>query len=259
MFNKTIAVGEKILTDLKRVIYIYGITARGFYLIYLIYAICVGAGNLIANLILSVLSVAYLVFEIIRPRINVEHAVDTAVKRTYAYLKLGVKAVTLGMTLYGIHIASTHVTTASVLLAASTALAWIFGVILEIVKAVYDHYFAMLKIAINEDLKNIPIVRSIPAVKKLGADSDSDSPIASKVEAIAGKRKDRLEEEKSLRRTEKRIARKEKLKSTVTLPVRAIKGIFSRKASAKSAEELPTEAREKDALPEKKKKEAATK
>ena len=61
---------------------------------------------------------------------------DTVAKvgKAYRWSKIGIKTFTLAATLYGIHIATTKVTTTAVIFAALTVIAWMMNVIFELIK-----------------------------------------------------------------------------------------------------------------------------
>jgi len=132
MLDYTVSAFQKIADDFKRFITVFDIGVQIFYIAYLIYAIFAPAGILIVNVVLLVFALAYLVFSLFGKK-NAEKQDVRVVKRAYKWFKIAIKAFTLGIMIYGIYAATTHVTTLSVALCALSIVGWTLQVFFEVV------------------------------------------------------------------------------------------------------------------------------
>lgn len=130
MLEYTRASINKVVDDLKAFFRYFGLGTQALYIIYLIYAIFAPAGNLTVNIILLLVSVMYFAFSIFAG--EDDKLLREVLRRSYAWFKLAVRAFTLGVTVYGIYAATTHITVFSVVLAGLMVVFWILQILIEL-------------------------------------------------------------------------------------------------------------------------------
>ena len=157
MFDYTKAAINTTVEDLKKFFYCFSVASQSIYIIYLIYAICASAGNLAANIILLAVASAYFVFYVITHGMDTKHMrrAKGITRHSYIDIKLFVKALTLGFTIYSIYATSTHVTTLSVILAALTAVGWLLQAIFELTVYFVESRVNFIIAGIEADRENI--------------------------------------------------------------------------------------------------------
>ena len=210
-FIYTRAATMKVYDDLKKFIYGFSISMQALYIGYLVYALVVGAGILWINAVLGTLSLAYLMFMIVNHNTQEKLPKDTvsAVGKAYRWSKICAKAFTLGVTLYGIHMATTTVTTATVIFAALTTILWILSVMFELIKFVFERYYELIESAISKDVYQFKkIINFIPG-KKAEEPKISES-VDKKLNDLGDKLKVKIEAEKLVKKEEKKAKRKDK-------------------------------------------------
>lgn len=140
MFDYTKAAVKKTVEDFKKLDYVRNVATQILYIVYLIYAVCVSAGKLWADIPLLALAVAYFVFFMWVTRGNEDKNVKTlkkTVKRVYIWCKRLVKLFNLIVMTYGIYAATTHVTAVSVIFAAFMIVGWILQIVFEVVLSLF--------------------------------------------------------------------------------------------------------------------------
>ena len=181
MLEYTKAALNTTVEDLKRFFYFFSVASQSIYVIYLIYAIFAHAGNLIVNIILLAVSIAYFVFYIATHGVDTKHMrrIKGITKHSYVGIKLFMKALTLGFTIYSIYATSTHVTALSVILAALTAVGWLLQVIFELTVYFFESRAKFLLAGVEADWENItrPVQTVGNMFKKLtGAEVPPEEP-----------------------------------------------------------------------------------
>ena len=169
MIDYTKAAIEKTVADLRRFGFIFNVATEMFSILYLIYAIAVGGGYLIANIILAVLSLSYLIFYVITGNNSDAKAARVLTKAAYKWVKLGIKAFTLGVTVYGIYIATEHVTLVSIVMASAMIISWTLNVILTVTINYLSSKAKFIIAAIEADFENVlrPVEKVGNFIKKV--------------------------------------------------------------------------------------------
>ncbi len=241
----------KVYNDLKRFIYAFNIATQAIYIAYLIYAIIVGTGILFANIALTALSAGYLVFYVIKIIKQVETKNNSAetIEKTYRWTKISLKALTLGATLYGIHIATSRATTPAVILAVFTTIAWVMSVLFELVRYLFENYFELISSAVKKDA--YPYLKVLNVFPSIKIDSPNLSEeLEKKLLTLSSAHQEIIDAKKLKTKALKKTERKEKRKAAINTVKNKIKGILPKKKS--EAEESDTENTSKEKKPAKK-------
>lgn len=214
MFINTRAVSNKIVGDFKTFGGLYSIFIQLLYLVFLIYSLCTGRGTTAINVVLLILSVIFLAFLIFsfvnHDFLTKEH------KRSFKHLiriaSLSVKAVSLYITLYGIHVAVSEFSTASLLFAVFMLFAWLCGALLEISRFIVEKYTALMTSALSKDVE--PFVKVYKRVTFKGYDGrrelEADGDVDKITEVYKKELSDKAASEKALKEAEKLIEREKK-------------------------------------------------
>ena len=229
------AAGLKILDDLKKFTFIYGIVIQGFYICYLVYALIVSAGNLWANIVLALISSAYLAFSVVihkRPELLSRVGIRKT-KHIYNISRLGIRAFTLALTLYGIHIAASHVSTLSIILAALTVMGWTLGVLFELVKFVFEKYFDLMFTAIKADIQPFANVYN-KLTRKEAEEKGAPTKTEIYLESLASDYRKELESKKLQAKADKKAKKEAEKKERIE----KFKSFFKSKPKALTEEEI---------------------
>ena len=165
MLDYTRATVDRTITDVKRFAKLFTFGTQIFYILYLIYAMISGTGNIIVNAIMSALSVANLIITafLYDKKDRLSKRVKRTTKRVYKWVKLSLQAFTLGATVYGIYIAASDFSAISIIFALFTAVMWAFSVMLQIISIAVEARLNLFKEALHADIQNV--LKPINAVK----------------------------------------------------------------------------------------------
>ena len=172
MLNYSTAAGKMILEDIKKWRNYFQIFFSLFTLAYLAYCLIRQVGIFYVNLALSVLYVAYTVFQLFTYK-KENKTVKKRVARTYKWVRLLLKTLTLASTLYGIYIASTAVDGISLILATLTIIMWVLQVLLEIMTIVIEPKIRLFSAGVMEDIR--PVVTALNKMHLADIDWDYDA------------------------------------------------------------------------------------
>ena len=150
----TYKAGLLILNDFKKFFRIFKYCSLIFTTIYFIYALTMQIGNTIANIILASLFVLYTTFDIATHKLKIRKT-KKVVKRSYKWLKLGIKAFTLGSMLYGLYTATTSVNPISIILATLMIIFWVLQILLELIIEVVEDKWQLLSNSLKQDVEDI--------------------------------------------------------------------------------------------------------
>ena len=198
--------------DVKRASFLFSLTANILYMAYLVYAIIVDAGILYLNIALLALSSAFLAFYILT-------AVDETKKRTrkigvktYRYIRLVLDFFTLAASVYGIYIASSHVTVTSLFLCAASLVAWVVRFILTLLSAYVEARVNYLVTAITADAEELtrPFSAVGTVINKVRG-KEVESPEPTKARMRLDREVNEFREEKQKKKAEKWGARRDAL------------------------------------------------
>ena len=154
MFKYTREALSVIIEDIKKYCRFFKYGSLLFSIAYFVYSLFTKTGYFIANIILISLLSAYTIFDIITSKINIKY-VKRYVKRSYKWINLSIKALTLGATLYGIYTATTHVSAFSTIIITLMIVLWLAQLLLEIAIEIIENKADLLINAYNQDIKDI--------------------------------------------------------------------------------------------------------
>ena len=135
MFDYTRASLNKIKKDLSFIKWIFDYGSHIIISIYLIIALIMGSGDLIINIILLGLSLATFIYTIIYSHSSTTKKEKQQAKKTKHWLKMGsliVKAISFGITLYGMYVSSTTTSPISIIFTTLMLIVWILSVVVEV-------------------------------------------------------------------------------------------------------------------------------
>lgn len=133
MLDYTKTAIRQTVDDFKKIDFIRNIATQAIYIVYLIYAICVQTGVLIANIILLTLACAYFVFFLYMKTRGVKKQLKRMVRDIYKWCRRLIKLFTLGVMIYGLSLTASHFTPLSLVLAALMIVGWVLQLVFEVV------------------------------------------------------------------------------------------------------------------------------
>lgn len=164
MLLYTRAYFNKLIHDFNLAAYCFNVISPLIYIAYLLYAIFLPVGFMWANISLLCLTVLYLVFYLVTYDLK-EKKLKNAKKRVkhiFRGLKLSVSGMTLGITIYGIYVATTHTSVLSVVLSCFMALFWVIQLAVELISYVIEYQAELFLAAIERDKDEL--IRPITSV-----------------------------------------------------------------------------------------------
>lgn len=200
---------QKTVDDFKRFFYFYDVASQLFYIGYLIYAICTGAGILAVNIILTLVSAAYFIFYMLAYD-NFEAEMRSKAGKMFKWFKLAVRAFTLGVMVYGIYAATTHITVASVVMAGLMLLVWVLQVLLELCVTFVESRAKLIIAGIEADIDNLlkPVHAVGNFIKKATGQEVDEKKAPSRQRKVLDKLVGLKRAERQKEREEKRAAQK---------------------------------------------------
>lgn len=219
MLDYTKAAIRQTLSDLKKTNYIRNVATQIIYIAYLIYVLIVQTGFLAANIVLLVLSAAYLAFFLI----VTDAGKDPDGKKfkdlkkngatVFVWSKRAIRLVTLGMTVYGICTTLERVTPFSIVLTAMMIVGWILQIVFEILIKILTNRVQFILEGLEADLDSLlKPVKTVgnffkkmtgQEVEALKEPTKNQLKLKEKVEAYRAERKEKLEQAKERRKQEK--------------------------------------------------------
>lgn len=214
MLIYTRAMLDKIFFDVKRFSQFFTISSLIFSIGYMIYAMASGAGVLWVNILMTVISAAYLAFYVLtlEKKDKATKRVKKHGKKIFKYTKLTLKAYAVGVSVYGIYIASDKAGALATVLALVNLFVWALQVLFELLSLVVGRYKDLLLMSFQADIE--AAVKPVKAVgdfvkKVTGAESEDDisaSPSRKVLDGIVEKYKMRKASEESSGGIRKKIA-----------------------------------------------------
>lgn len=159
MLEYTKAAFNKIMNDLKRLLYAIEIASNVFTIVYLAYSVAVGNGYLWANIPLLILTGGFFLFFMIVTRGKYDYDKNGVLRRRVKlFVKYGkrvIKTATLGISVYGFFLMAGHVTPVNALLTALMIIGWVLQTVFDIVVHVINSYVSLVTTAIETDIENV--------------------------------------------------------------------------------------------------------
>ena len=209
MLDYTKSVFAKTIEDLKSIAFYSALILQTLQLGYLIYALCVGLGILVANIILLLLTSAYLGFMLYLHWGTVGKKLQSIMKTTYQWSKRAIKLFTLGISVYGLWItASETITTKSlisIILLVFMLIAWVLEVLFSLILRVVERRASLLLDAMKMDFE--PVFKAKNFIDKIRGREVEEELVSTKSRNLLTKmnteRKERLQAKKLERKAEK--------------------------------------------------------
>ena len=215
MFKYTKASIELILEDIRKYCAIFRFGSLSFTSVYFIYALIAKTGNFYTNLVLAILFFSYTIFDFFTQKRNVKN-VKKVIQRSYSVVKFGIRAFTLGATIYGFYTASTNVNPISTVLTTLMIIMWVLQVLLELISYVFEDKKDLVLAGINMDLENMkkPVTDVSNFFKKVSGQEIPPAQPMSKEERIlenrVQKNKEKEEQEKLNKKEQKKLEKENK-------------------------------------------------
>ncbi len=182
MFDYTKAAITKISDDFKKLSFVLGVSGQFFYIAYLAYSLITGKGILWANIVLSVVSVAYFIFYLVtNGKIDKSYRnAKKRVRRAHAIIKLTVRAFTLIAMLYSIYYTVLEISVLSITFTALSLISFIFQILLEIVRWVIENRYELFVTGWEADIEKIKqpfqTAKNILSLKFLQPNEEEEQP-----------------------------------------------------------------------------------
>ena len=230
MFDYTRVAVEKIVEDLKKNIRRFSVGMQVFMIAYLVCAVVfkifdiATVGNFYANVVLLVLSVAYLIFDLVFAKRLLEGSrlAKKITERTIKWGKLLTKGYVLGITIYGIYTATKATNPIAVILATLMIITFTLQVLFEIITSIIVDKKDLLFDAWKQDIEDIkrPATEVGNFFKRITGQEVEERPKPNGNIRMLGKRieakKQAKKEEKERLKAERKESKKSKRKVTVT-------------------------------------------
>ncbi len=164
MFDYTKAAFKRIGYGVKLVINIIKIGSFALTMLYFGIMLALNLGHMWANIAMLVLTLFAFIFDLVTDKKKKEtKEARKTVKRVVAWSKIAIKTVTLGITIYGIYIASSTASPISIILATLMIILWVLQVVFQVIFNVIEDEASVILEGVKEDFKPITT-----APKKIG-------------------------------------------------------------------------------------------
>ena len=221
MIDYTRAAVEKTLGDFRRFGFIFNIVIELLSISYLIYAVAAGAGFIYANIPLLALSVGYLTFYIALGLDKDKKKLVVSAKQGYKFFKIAVHTLNLGITVYGIYIATEELSFVSIVLAAITTVGWALNLLITFSVNYLSAKANFIVRAIEADIEEAkrPVEKVTNFIKKVRGEEIEEKPAPDKTRIALDKTvlefRKRKKAEKEQRAAERRRKAAEKISGKI--------------------------------------------
>ncbi|MBO5736704.1 MAG: hypothetical protein J6S04_02740 [Clostridia bacterium] len=209
MFDYTKSVFNKTIDDLKNIAFISALLMQLFQVGYLIYALCIGSGITIANIVLLVLSTAYLGFMLYVHWQDVAKSTKKLLKNIYRWSKRFIKMFTLGVSIYGLFItASETITTkslVSIILVVFMLIAWILDVLFSLIIMILERRKDLFFNAFKMDFE--PVFKAKNFIDKIKGKEVEEEIVSTKTRNTLDRLKSSFKEMKAQQKQDKKSAK----------------------------------------------------
>ncbi len=216
MFDYTIVAGQKVWEKIKRISFVLNIVAQAFTILYLLYICFSGSGVLPINIILLVLSAAYLAFYCVFTNRAKTKELRRLFSQIFKWSKRVIKLVNLSIMLYIFFSTGNNSALDTVLLALSAGL-WVLDILFEIASIIVRSWAMLLFEGMKADFQTIaaPITATGNFFKRLGGKEVPEPTEEAKpnknrllLDKLVAERKEQRKENKALQRLEKKATKK---------------------------------------------------
>lgn len=154
MFKYTRTAINILIEDIKRFSTYFKYGSLVFTTAYFIYALITQKGVFIANIILASLFLLYTFFDFFYAK-KTEKFVKKIVRKSYKWVRLAIKAFTLGALVYGVYTATTQVSAMATILTTLMIMLWIMQVVFELLIEIIERKVDMIISGFNQDIEDI--------------------------------------------------------------------------------------------------------
>jgi len=211
MFINTRAVGTRVIGEMSFFADLYSFLIQFLYSAFLVYTLSTARGSFAVNIVLLIVTVSFSAFLLfsLASREFLPKKQARKIKHVYRIILLLFKAVSLYITVYGIHIAITEINTVSMVLAAFMVISWVFGVLFEILRFIFERYTALLTSAIIKDTDPLVNLYNKITFKKSEPreETKTDAYVSGITEEYKKELKEKKESQKARHEAEKIIRR----------------------------------------------------
>ena len=155
MLDYTRAAGRKITKDFNKLRNFLEPFIQCAYIIYLIVALCVSSGNLIANIGFLVCSISYFAFYVYAKTTHLDKKQTKKIAKIYAYAKKIVKLLNLIIIIYSISVTVMEITLLQVLFSVLLVVGFILDIFFMILGYIFEEWIAYLFAGIEKDFSPI--------------------------------------------------------------------------------------------------------
>ena len=155
MLDYTKVAYEKVSRDFKKGMFYFNLFSPIIYILYLVATLLTKREFFAINLILLIITTAYLVFFVCATWMDAKKEIRNRVKKIYTCSKFILKFLILGILVYGIVLERGNPSALTILLTAISCITWVLGVVLEFVKMIASRWGILLFQGIKLDIEPV--------------------------------------------------------------------------------------------------------
>ena len=239
MFDYTRNALMKVVNDFKKIGLGINISTQAFTIIYLIYALCVGSGVFVANVVLLTLASLYLAFFLYVTVTQKKKHLHKRVKEIYGWCKRSVKLLSIGITIYGLIFTSSNLSLFPLLVLLLTIVGWILEFLIYVIRKFIEAEIKLIIEGLKADYENImkPVHTIKNFINKLKGKEEEPKKEPTKERAIL----DKILSKKKAETTRENLQKQTDAKSKFSLWMQDKLDIFTKKKKVDELENLETE------------------
>lgn len=212
MFDYTKAAWQKTKEDLNKLGFAINLSLELIYIAYLIYAIIIGSGLFIINIILGILCIAHLVFYLSITKFGKDPACENCkflkkwIASLFKWSKRVIRLVTISFAVYDI-ITTDENDLISLLLTGFMIIGWILGIIADVVIKILKDRVTLMIDGIEMDV--LPAIKILNFFKKMRGEEVEENIISSKNESVLKEKAEKMREEKTAKKVAYKLQKTE--------------------------------------------------
>lgn len=219
---------NKTVTDLKRLAFWFTVIMQIMMIGFPIYSIVVKSGVLYLNILLSLLALAFLVFYILQNKgVKISKEQTKQTKTAYKVVKYINKIYSVGISVYGVYVATEHTTLVSIVYVGVMVIGLLLGLVLDLVISFLANKVEFIVTAIEADIEEA----KRPIDKVQGVFDRIRGKEVTVEEAAPTKARIILDERVSEYRAQVKLEKSEAKAKKAELRRQKIKSIFKKKTS----------------------------
>lgn len=156
MFDHTKSALKSTVKQIKFIANLFKYSTSAILIAYFIYTIFAKIGLIWANACLLALALFSLVFEIITDRSkSISKSTEKTVKRSVKFIKLFIRALTLGTMLFSIYMSAKNVNGITIIVTTLAVISWILSFLFEVVHIILEKKVKALVNSFKEDFNHL--------------------------------------------------------------------------------------------------------